>query len=43
MLRVVAQDPRHIWARYPNIIPWVAHNRGFKRISMSDIDTLFNW
>lgn len=43
MLRVLARDPRQVWERYPNILPWAAHNRGFKKISMRDINTLFNW
>lgn len=43
MLRVLARDPRQVWERHPNILPWAAHNRGFKKISMRDIDTLFNW
>lgn len=43
MLRVVARDPAEILERYPNIIPWAAHNRGFTRVTWDDIETLFNW
>jgi hypothetical protein len=43
-LRVEARDRRSgIWGRCPNILPWLAHNHGFSRITWDDIETLFNW
>ena len=43
MLGVLARDPRMVLQKYPNIVDWAAHNHGFKRISVDDIWTLFNW
>lgn len=44
-LRVEARNPRRsgILGQCPNIIPWMARNRGFSQLTWGDIETLFNW
>ena len=43
-LRIEARNPQSgILAQCPNILPWLAHRKGFNRVSWADIETLLSW